>query len=178
MYARVLVALDGSELAEAILPFAEQVAGPLDAEVVVLRVVEPTRRAASRVPARRTRSRRHLDRRRAGRCGYGARLRTKCQITATRTNPKAPSSRATPNPTRTHVVACLRRSICLPGSVFRRHDHESDPEKQRSLRAATDMPSAPDPPATWVSAPAGSGWGQSAPGGTPPPHPGWVNQPS
>jgi len=41
MYTRVLVPLDGSELAEAILPFAEQVAGPLDAEVVLLRVVEP-----------------------------------------------------------------------------------------------------------------------------------------
>jgi nucleotide-binding universal stress UspA family protein len=41
MYERVLVPLDGSELAEAVLPFAEQVAGPLDAEVLLLRVVEP-----------------------------------------------------------------------------------------------------------------------------------------
>lgn len=41
MYERMLVPLDGSEVAEAILPFAEQVAGPLDAEVVLLRVVEP-----------------------------------------------------------------------------------------------------------------------------------------
>lgn len=41
MYRRVLVPLDGSELAEAILPFAEQVAGPLDAEVILVRVVEP-----------------------------------------------------------------------------------------------------------------------------------------
>jgi nucleotide-binding universal stress UspA family protein len=41
MYERMLVPLDGSEGAEAILPFAEQVAGPLDAEVVLLRVVEP-----------------------------------------------------------------------------------------------------------------------------------------
>jgi len=40
MYKRVLIPLDGSELAEAILPFAEQVAGPLDAEVVLVRVVE------------------------------------------------------------------------------------------------------------------------------------------
>jgi nucleotide-binding universal stress UspA family protein len=40
MYERVLVPLDGSELAEAILPFAEQVAGPLGAEVVLLSVVE------------------------------------------------------------------------------------------------------------------------------------------
>ncbi len=40
MYARVLVPLDGSEQAEAILPFVEKVAGPLDAEVVLLRVIE------------------------------------------------------------------------------------------------------------------------------------------
>jgi nucleotide-binding universal stress UspA family protein len=40
MYKRVLIPLDGSELAEAILPFVEQVAGPLDAEVVLVRVVE------------------------------------------------------------------------------------------------------------------------------------------
>jgi nucleotide-binding universal stress UspA family protein len=37
----MLVPLDGSVSAEAILPFAEQVAGPLDAEVVLLRVLEP-----------------------------------------------------------------------------------------------------------------------------------------
>jgi nucleotide-binding universal stress UspA family protein len=37
----MLVPLDGSLSAEAILPFAEQVAGPLDAEVVLFRVVEP-----------------------------------------------------------------------------------------------------------------------------------------
>jgi len=41
MYERVLIPLDGSEVAESILPFAEKVAGPLDAEVVLLRVVEP-----------------------------------------------------------------------------------------------------------------------------------------
>jgi nucleotide-binding universal stress UspA family protein len=41
MYHRVLIPLDGSELAETIVPFAEKVAGPLDAEVVLLRVVEP-----------------------------------------------------------------------------------------------------------------------------------------
>jgi nucleotide-binding universal stress UspA family protein len=41
MYERMLVPLDGSEPAEAILPFVEQVAGPLDAEVVLLRVIEP-----------------------------------------------------------------------------------------------------------------------------------------
>lgn len=41
MYERVLVPLDGSELAETILPFAERIAGPLGAEVVLLTVVEP-----------------------------------------------------------------------------------------------------------------------------------------
>ena len=41
MYERVLVPLDGSERAEAILPLIEQMAGPLDAEFILLRVVEP-----------------------------------------------------------------------------------------------------------------------------------------
>ena len=41
MYERMLVPLDGSVSAEAILPFAEQVAGPLDAELVLFRVQEP-----------------------------------------------------------------------------------------------------------------------------------------
>lgn len=39
MYKRVLVPLDGSRLAEAVLPFIEQIAGPLDLEVILLRVV-------------------------------------------------------------------------------------------------------------------------------------------
>jgi nucleotide-binding universal stress UspA family protein len=41
MCERVLIPLDGSELGEAILPFAEKIAGPLDAEIVLVRVVEP-----------------------------------------------------------------------------------------------------------------------------------------
>jgi nucleotide-binding universal stress UspA family protein len=41
MYERVLIPLDGSEPAEAILPFAERIAGSLDLEVCLLRVVEP-----------------------------------------------------------------------------------------------------------------------------------------
>lgn len=41
MYERVLIPLDGSEPGEAIVPFAERIAGPLDAEVCLLRVVEP-----------------------------------------------------------------------------------------------------------------------------------------
>lgn len=41
MYKRVLVPLDGSPIAEAIIPFILEIAGPLDMEVVLLRVVEP-----------------------------------------------------------------------------------------------------------------------------------------
>ena len=42
MFKRVVVPLDGSPLAEAILPFIMQIAGPLDLEVVLVRVVQPT----------------------------------------------------------------------------------------------------------------------------------------
>jgi nucleotide-binding universal stress UspA family protein len=41
MYNRVLVPLDGSKTAEAILPFVLEIAGPLDIEVALLRVVVP-----------------------------------------------------------------------------------------------------------------------------------------
>jgi nucleotide-binding universal stress UspA family protein len=41
MYRRVLVPLDGSELAEAIIPFITQIAGPLDLEVALVRVLQP-----------------------------------------------------------------------------------------------------------------------------------------
>lgn len=41
MYKRVLVTLDGSPVAETILPFITQIAGPLDIEVVLLRIVVP-----------------------------------------------------------------------------------------------------------------------------------------
>ena len=41
MYNRALVPLDGSSVAEAIIPFILDIAGPLDIEVVLLRVVEP-----------------------------------------------------------------------------------------------------------------------------------------
>jgi nucleotide-binding universal stress UspA family protein len=41
MYTRVMVPLDGSRLAEGILPFILQIAGPLDLEVVLVRVVQP-----------------------------------------------------------------------------------------------------------------------------------------
>jgi nucleotide-binding universal stress UspA family protein len=41
MYNRVLVPLDGSVAAEAIVPFVLEIAGPLDLEVVLLRVIQP-----------------------------------------------------------------------------------------------------------------------------------------
>ena len=41
MYKRVVVPLDGSALAESILPLILQIAGPLDFEVTLLRVVPP-----------------------------------------------------------------------------------------------------------------------------------------
>ena len=39
MYQRVLIPLDGSPIAESILPFISKIAGPLDMEVVLVRVV-------------------------------------------------------------------------------------------------------------------------------------------
>lgn len=41
MYQRALVPLDGSTLAEAVIPFLVAIAGPLDMRVVLLRVLEP-----------------------------------------------------------------------------------------------------------------------------------------
>ena len=41
MYQRVVVPLDGSLVAEGILPFIEQIAGPLDIEIILLHVVPP-----------------------------------------------------------------------------------------------------------------------------------------
>lgn len=41
MYKRVLVALDGSQVAEAVIPFILDIAGPLDMEVVLARVIVP-----------------------------------------------------------------------------------------------------------------------------------------
>lgn len=42
MYRRALVPLDGSTIAEAIVPFILEIAGPLDMEVALLRVILPT----------------------------------------------------------------------------------------------------------------------------------------
>ena len=41
MYKRVLVPVDGSEVAEAIVPFILEIAGPLDLDLVLVRVNEP-----------------------------------------------------------------------------------------------------------------------------------------
>jgi nucleotide-binding universal stress UspA family protein len=41
VYERVLVPLDGSPFAEGILPFVLQIAGPLDLEVILVRVMQP-----------------------------------------------------------------------------------------------------------------------------------------
>jgi len=41
MYKRVLVPLDGSPLAEAVIPFLTEIAGPLDMSILLLRVLEP-----------------------------------------------------------------------------------------------------------------------------------------
>jgi nucleotide-binding universal stress UspA family protein len=41
MYKRVLVPLDGSPLAEGVLPFIVDIAGPLDLEIHLVRVVQP-----------------------------------------------------------------------------------------------------------------------------------------
>jgi nucleotide-binding universal stress UspA family protein len=41
VYKRALVPLDGSAVAEAIIPFILEIAGPLDMEVLLLRVLEP-----------------------------------------------------------------------------------------------------------------------------------------
>jgi len=39
MYQRVVIPLDGSPIAESILPFISKIAGPLDMEVILIRVV-------------------------------------------------------------------------------------------------------------------------------------------
>ena len=41
MYKRVLIPVDGSEVAEAVIPFIQDIAGPLDLEVVLLYVTQP-----------------------------------------------------------------------------------------------------------------------------------------
>lgn len=43
MYERMLIPLDGSAVAEVVLPFAEGLARPLDLQMTLVRVVEPLR---------------------------------------------------------------------------------------------------------------------------------------
>ena len=50
VYKRAIVPLDGSPFAEAILPFLRQIAGPLDMEVILLRVVAPQAMAPIKEP--------------------------------------------------------------------------------------------------------------------------------
>ena len=52
VYKRAIVPLDGSPFAEAILPFLRQIAGPLDMEVILLRVVPPQAMAPIEAPPR------------------------------------------------------------------------------------------------------------------------------
>jgi acetoin utilization protein AcuB len=52
VYKRAIVPLDGSPFAEAILPFLRQIAGPLDMEVILLRVVAPHAMAPIEAPPR------------------------------------------------------------------------------------------------------------------------------
>jgi nucleotide-binding universal stress UspA family protein len=47
MYKRILVPLDGSKRAEAILPHVEELAQRYDAEILFLKIVEPSRVVAS-----------------------------------------------------------------------------------------------------------------------------------
>jgi nucleotide-binding universal stress UspA family protein len=52
VYKRAIVPLDGSPFAEAVLPFFRQIAGPLDMEVILLRVVPPRAMAPIEEPPR------------------------------------------------------------------------------------------------------------------------------
>lgn len=85
MYKRFLVPLDGSETAEAILPFVLEIAGPLDIEVALVRVVVPIPPSViegSRevvvedVEARRAEAERYLDGLAAELRDRGVRVRT------------------------------------------------------------------------------------------------------
>lgn len=85
MYKRVMVPLDGSRLAEGILPFILQIAGPLDLEVVLVRVVQPITAQALQgtghvvlddVPARLREAREYLAPVAANLGGRGVRVTT------------------------------------------------------------------------------------------------------
>lgn len=71
MYKRVVVPLDGSALAESILPFILQIAGPLDFEVTLVRVVPAAEWDAAGVEAAP-----YLERVAGELAGKGVRVRT------------------------------------------------------------------------------------------------------
>lgn len=74
MYERILVPLDGFETAEAILPFAAKIAGPLDAEVILLHVIADRR--GEFVFATRAEAEKYLDTLAEGLADKGIRVRT------------------------------------------------------------------------------------------------------
>jgi nucleotide-binding universal stress UspA family protein len=74
MYERILVPLDGSETAETILPFAAKVAGPLDAEVILLHVIADS--WGEFVFATRAQAKKYLDSLVKGLADKGIRVRT------------------------------------------------------------------------------------------------------
>jgi nucleotide-binding universal stress UspA family protein len=85
-YRRALVALDGSPVAESIVPFIVDIAGPLDMEIVLLRVVTPVvAQAGAPVPgviaeelaARTTEARDYLARIAADVWGRGVRVQVR-----------------------------------------------------------------------------------------------------
>ncbi len=85
MYNRILVPLDGSKTAEAILPFVLEIAGPLDIEVTLLRVVVPVppsvvegsrQVVVEDTEARRAEAEQYLDRLAAELRDRGVRVRT------------------------------------------------------------------------------------------------------
>lgn len=71
MYQRVVVPLDGSTLAETVLDFILQIAGPLDLEVVLVRVV-PRFAAETELPEAGP----YLERQAGPLAGKGVRVRT------------------------------------------------------------------------------------------------------
>ncbi|MBI2879274.1 MAG: universal stress protein [Candidatus Rokubacteria bacterium] len=99
MYDRILIPLDGSPVAEGILPFAGQIAGPLDSEVVLLLVLEPIPSSAAlagglvdadALLVRERQARQYLERISAGLEAKGVRVKTEV-----RPGPAAPTIVAT-----------------------------------------------------------------------------------
>jgi len=123
MYQRVLVPLDGSDVAETILPFVEKVAGPLDAEVLLLRVVEPIAAAvglasgevgaADRLLEHRMAARRYLQALAERFAARGLRVRTRAAlgVPATEIVATAEAERADLIAMTTHGRSGVRRLV-------------------------------------------------------------------